>query len=412
MSAATACILIITNGPLCRNPRVLKEATTLGEAGHRVTVLTVRNHAASEPQDIALLGQAPFSREVVEMRPGAGAGAFRLRLQQRLARAAARRFGCQTPHALGPAGTLLRRAHRHRADLTIVHNEVAHWVGTRLLSAGRRVAADIEDWHSEDLLPADRSARPIPLLQQTERLLLHRAAYVSTTSEALASALHARYGGRRPDVITNSFPLPAVAAPSAPPVSLPRFFWFSQTTGPGRGLEEFLAAWGQTSRPSQLVLLGEVRPAYAAHLLASLPESLRSRITFRPLVPPSDLPAVIAEHDIGLALEQSSIPNRHLTITNKILQYLGAGLAIVATPTAGQQEVLAPAPDAGLLLELDNPVRAAEALDAFLADPVALLTRRQAARHLAEQRYCWALEAPRLRALVERALSAASSSPR
>lgn len=402
-------ILIVTNGPLCRNPRVLKEATTLGEAGHRVSVLTVRNHAPSEPQDLALLAAAPFSRVVLEMRAGAGAGSFRLRLQQRLARAAAQRFGWQSPHALGPAGALLALARRHHADLTIVHNEVAHWVGCRLLATGRRVAADFEDWHSEDLLPQDRRARPLRLLQENERHLLHHAVYVSTTSHSLSAALHRRYSGRRADVITNSFSLPDLSPFSSRPAVPPRFFWFSQTTGPGRGLEDFLGAWALTRQASELVLLGEIRADYATELLARLPEAMRRRVTFRPLIPPAELPAVIAGHDIGLALEQSSIPNRHLTITNKILQYLGAGLAVVATPTEGQREVLANGPDAGVLIDFGNPTAAATALDSLLADPAALQARRRSARLLAERCYCWEREASRILALVEGALPAASS---
>src|SRR5690606_12231108 len=107
------------------------------------------------------------------------------RARVRLARDLASRGGPATIHALGPAAALLRAARARPADLTIVHNEIAHWAGLRLLDAGRRVAADIEDWHSEDLLPADRVGRPLDLLRRTERDLLHRAAYVTTTSESL-----------------------------------------------------------------------------------------------------------------------------------------------------------------------------------------------------------------------------------
>ena len=34
-------ILILTASHLCRNPRVVKEATTLGAAGYEVTVMSV-----------------------------------------------------------------------------------------------------------------------------------------------------------------------------------------------------------------------------------------------------------------------------------------------------------------------------------------------------------------------------------
>jgi glycosyltransferase involved in cell wall biosynthesis len=405
----SARILIVSNGALCRNPRVVKEASALAHAGYRVTVLTVRNHAASEGTDRMIMQTARFERITVDMLPGFGTGTARVafrRLRLRLARDAAVRMGWTSIHALGPASSLLDAARRVPADLTIVHNEISHWAGTRLLAAGRCVAADIEDWHSEDLLPQDRRGRPLGRLRRTERTLLHGAAYTTTTSLALATALHQRYGGRMPHVLTNSFPLQADPHPGAPG-SPPSFLWFSQTLGPGRGLQSFVAAWILTKQPSRLVLVGEAHAVYRARLLAGLPAEFSARVTVLPLVAPAALPTLIAEHDIGLALELTTIPNRDLTITNKILQYLNAGLAVVATPTQGQREVLSGAPIAGLLARLDDPAQLATELDALLGDRVMLAARQRAARHLAASRYCWEREAPRLLGFVHDALSAA-----
>jgi glycosyltransferase involved in cell wall biosynthesis len=108
---------------------------------------------------------------------------------------------------------------------------------------------------------------------------------------------------------------------------------------------------------------------------------------------------------VGLALEQPFIVNRNLTVTNKILQYLNAGLAIVASDTAGQREVLARQPEAGVIVELHETTRFAETLDSLLADRTALSRRQAAARKLAEDAYCWEREAPRLLALVARVLA-------
>jgi glycosyltransferase involved in cell wall biosynthesis len=212
-----------------------------------------------------------------------------------------------------------------------------------------------------------------------------------------------RYGGARPQVITNAFPLqlPPAHSKSERPTS---FFWFSQTLGPGRGLEPFLTAWSIARRPSQLVLLGEDRCEFRRTLIAQLPTSHRARVEFQPLVAPHDLPAEIARHDVGLALEDKTIRNRDLTITNKILQYLNAGLAIVATGTAGHQEVLAHSPDAGVFIDLSDPVATANVLDGLLADLASLESRQRSARRLAEQVYSWEIESPKLLRLVERAL--------
>jgi len=194
------------------------------------------------------------------------------------------------------------------------------------------------------------------------------------------------------------------------PREVPALFWFSQTLGPGRGLEQFLAAWARTRHESRVVLLGEARAGFAAQLRALVPESHRPRLEFLPLVPPADLPALIARHDIGLALEQPFIVNRDLTITNKILQYLNAGLAVVASDTAGQREVLAHEPGAGLIVKTDDTAAFAAALDGLVADRGQLAARQRAARRLAETTYCWEREAPRLLALVAGSLGIKSGS--
>lgn len=273
-----------------------------------------------------------------------------------------------------------------------------------MLRRGRRVAADFEDWHSEDLLPAARRGRPIGLLRELERTLLLRAAYTSTTSHALSDALAHRHAARPPQVLTNSFPLQSDPH-AGPPGEPPAFFWFSQTLGPGRGLEAFCDAWGRTTQASRLVLLGQPSPGFAEELLSRLPPAFAARVTLLPLVDPRELPTLIARHDIGLALEQSWITNRDLTITNKILQYLNAGLALAATPTSGQREVLAHAPGAGCLIDPESPATTAATLDEFIRDRSRLAAAQASARAAAERTYCWEHEAPRLVAIVAGALA-------
>ena len=227
----------------------------------------------------------------------------------------------------------------------------------------------------------------------------------------LARALQAKYGGRCPAVISNCFPLQP--DPHRGPVGQPpAFFWFSQTLGPGRGLELFLSAWRQTRQPSRLSLLGQPSPGFDRLLLSHLPAACHPLVSFLPPVLPADLPATIARHDVGLALEQSSIVNRDLAVTNKILQYLNAGLAIAASDTSGQREVLAQRPDAGFLLNLSDPGDTANRLDQLLSDRPELSRRQHAARRLAEEVYCWEKEAPRLLSLVAEALQTRPASLR
>ena len=404
---ASARILVLTTSPLCRNPRVLKEAITLGTAGFDVTVATVANTFRFETYDDEIMRTAPFRKVTVDHLGRDGRGrrrALASRLGTWLARRAVR-FGLQPAQALGPVRALARIARAVPSDLAIAHTETALVIALRLAKLGRRVAADFEDWHSCDLLPEARRGRPLRLIRRVESELMRRSAYVSTTSHAMAEALQAAFGGARPIVITNSFPLQADPA-RGPRPGPPAFFWFSQTVGPGRGLEAFIAAWGQTRRPSRLCLLGDIDPRYGQHLAAMAPPERRSRLQFLPVASPAELPSIIARHDIGLALEPNAPANKNYTISNKLLQYFNAGLAVLASDTAGQREVFARAPESGIILRLDDPAALGRALDEFLSDPARLARMGAAARRAAEEIYCWEREAPGLITAVENALAA------
>jgi glycosyltransferase involved in cell wall biosynthesis len=222
----------------------------------------------------------------------------------------------------------------------------------------------------------------------------------------MASALVEAYGCPRPVVLRNTFPLQPQSRVDRPAGHAPpAFIWFSQTVGPGRGLELFLSAWAQTRQPSRIHLLGDVRPAYRDHLLARLPEPRRADVSFIPLVTPDELPAKLAEFDIGLALEPHWPRNRDVTISNKIFQYMNAGLAVISTDTAGQSEVMLAAPDCGLLIQAHETTRLAAQLDELLGNRERLRACQFAARSAAVTQFNWSHAAPRLLAAVDRALA-------
>ncbi|HND62626.1 MAG TPA: glycosyltransferase [Opitutaceae bacterium] len=404
----TGRIAILSASHLCRNPRVVKEATSLGAAGHDVTVLTVSSHERFERMDQELMRGRPFQRKVVDHTADTLAARARGFIQRGStwgARLLCRSLRFETAAALGPASALLRLARAEPADLFICHTEIPTWAARYLIRDGRRVAVDVEDWYSQDLLFADRANRPLRLLERAERFALQHAAYVSTTSDSMAEALAEAYGGPRPLTLRNTFPLQERHRLDRPPaVGAPSFIWFSQTIGPGRGLELFLAAWSRMRHRSQVCLLGDERPGYREQLLARVPAERRGDVRFLALVTPDELPNLLAEHDIGLALEPHWPRNRDLTISNKIFQYLNAGLAVVATDTLGQAEVMRAAPNVGLLIAGHETTQVTAQLDELVGDPARLRSTQAHARGAAQTAFAWEHDAPRLLAAVERAL--------
>jgi glycosyltransferase involved in cell wall biosynthesis len=84
-----------------------------------------------------------------------------------------------------------------------------------------------------------------------------------------------------------------------------------------------------------------------------------------------------------------------LTISNKLFQYLQAGLAVVATDTAGQREALLGS-RAARLVPPDDPLAIAEALEDWLIHPGKLNDAKAAALRLFQQQFCWDRQAEKL----------------
>lgn len=256
------------------------------------------------------------------------------------------------------ASELLKQALSENPNIVIVHSEVSLVVGEKLLQKGIPVSVDMEDWFSEDLLPVARKARPILMLKKLEKNLLCHGLHSSCTSEAMADALASAYGCRRPQVIRNVFPVkdrekidgkwkdrpwmvkwlstndPKIEKPKNAPISI---HWFSQTIGPGRGLEHLFQALQGVKGSWELHIRGNLK-GYEHWLEQSCPTDVKERLRVHEQVQNEELLSRIAEHDIGYAGEPKTPPNKNLTISNKLFQYLQGGLAVIASDTAGQTE--------------------------------------------------------------------------
>jgi glycosyltransferase involved in cell wall biosynthesis len=295
------------------------------------------------------------------------------------------------------------------ADLYIGHEEVGTWVVRQLLDEGARVGADFEDWHTRDLLPEDRTGRPVGLLEDVERTLLRHAEHVTTTSEALAQAMASTYDALPPTVLYNAFlwsdreSLDKIRRDrdGSGRISL---HWVSQTIGPGRGLEILCRALQDVDTSLQVHLRGECRPNYREHLDALFPDENGHSLYLHDLVSPDELLGRIAEHDVGLALEQYEPESRNRTITNKILHYLLGGLAVAATDTAGQREVAEKADGAVRLCSPDSADGLAQQIRGFVRSEEELKRAQSDALRGAQKTFCWEQQALRLVASVEKAL--------
>ncbi|MFK0734712.1 MAG: glycosyltransferase [Gloeotrichia echinulata GP01] len=389
-------ILILIGAHLCTAPRPQKEAEALANAGHDVTVRGFWFEPELVKRDRLLMANKKWQfAPIIDFQPNQKFNNWAIRLQGRLAREKFQRFGIFSPDLLGyGAKAMLKVARKTRADLTIVHSEAGLWVGNQLLDEGYKVGVDFEDWFSEDLLPLARVSRPITQLKLLESRLAQECNYCLTTSQSLAEALAKAYHARQPTVIYNVFPWSErlqidQQKRDRQNLNLPSVHWFSQTIGPGRGLETLFQALPYIKIPLEIHLRGNYPESSRQWLEPLVPDEWRDRLFVHPTVPNGELLSRIAEHDIGLALEYNDIPSRNLTVTNKLFQYLQAGLAIIATDTAGQREILSQYPAIGHLIPSNDPVALAQALKNLLCESEKLPAAQAASLQAAKEQFCW-----------------------
>ncbi|MDC0358889.1 glycosyltransferase, partial [Oligoflexia bacterium] len=396
-------VLILIGAHLCTAPRPQKEADALVGLGHDVTVGGLWFDGGLIQKDKLLLKDKPWSfKPIVDFSPCHTVTNFSMRVKKRLARERFKAFNHFTPELLGyGARAILKFALKTKADLTIVHSESGLWVGCQLLERGYKVGVDFEDWFSEDLLSSAREGRPVDKIKGLEKRLASTCRYCLTTSDVLAGALAKAYDAPKPTVVYNTFPWSEREQLDGKvcdrkDLTLPSIHWFSQTIGTGRGLETFYKALSHVDAPAEVHLRGSYPESARKALEPLLPSKWKRRLFIHGLVPNGELLSRIAEHDIGLALERTDIVSRDLSVTNKLFQYMQGGLALVATATAGQREVLSIFGAEDNMIPCDNPVALAEVLNRLLKDANQLASAKQASLKAAEETYCWEQQAPAL----------------
>lgn len=394
-------ICIITHTHLSRNPRVLKEALALAEAGYEVHLLNSIYSKVLAAADLALLNGASIHIEHIADLSENNFRSFFHRAVKKTGNLLIKYFNWETCYALGYAPKLyIQKSKKIKADLYICHQELPLYIGTKLLKAGLNVAFDIEDWHAEDLLKEAVSSRPVKLLRKLEAFALKNGKYCTTTSEVLAKQLAIRYHVQQPKVIYNSFQVDQQILKREKEIKFPiKLIWFSLNIGKGRGLEEFIKIINRLRVAVEFHLIGEIEPAYRQEIQKLIDR--RFNAFFHPPVPTAQMEQTLSKFDVGLAIELHQPKNREFTITNKFFQYVQSGLPIIATNTSGQQEIFKKF-NPGILIDFDKPDDIA--LEKWLNNLEAINTAKTNSQEMAYA-YDWKIQKTKLLNLVKYALS-------
>jgi glycosyltransferase involved in cell wall biosynthesis len=391
-------ICLVSSSHPCSNPRLIKEADALHEAGFSVHAVLTRYLPALDGLDREVFAHAGWTHSVVDItRP-------LTRLRHKFLQTFARRrlAGAVSPSAglaalaHAPLGRdLAHTASQVPADLYLGH-VLAALPAVVAVAERRRVKAgfDAEDFHTEELPATPENAIELKARRVLEQALLPRCAHLTAASPLIAEAYRTRYGLTAVPVL-NVFPrrlAPAAGTKPVAPDQRPTLYWFSQTIGPERGLEALIDLLAHLRTVCDVHLRGLPAPGFPEALRRRAQAAgWRGRLEFYPLAPPDEMARLAAGHTLGLSLEQTTPRNRDLCLTNKIFTYLLAGVPVLLTPTQAQSRLAAELGAAAMCLDFTEPA-AATRLDDFLASDAARAAAAAQAGLLGRTRYNWDIE--------------------
>ena len=359
-------ITIVTGQHLTANPRVWKEANTLASHGYFVTIYTTwyNQLLISEDKKLILRPVNYFPSFSLIYSWSNFLLVFSAKGIKKLANYFFIFFNISSIYQ----EVYLPRVQLNRilaipADLFICHQEAGLLLGVQLLKKGKKVAFDFEDWYAEESFNKFRS---VDLFRVNEQYALSYAAYITCPSKAMSKALKDYYKlDRQVSVIFNSFPLENIINNNKK-IYPDSMVWFSQTIGPGRGIEAFLIALNEFTTPVEIHLIGNCSKHFLNHLI-EISSKTPHKLFHYPLCKHNQLMLLLQKFSIGLVLEQDYPLNRKYTITNKVLTYLQLNMHVLATLTSGNLELKDRFEDRITFVDLHNPTDVKAKLSNLLA---------------------------------------------
>jgi glycosyltransferase involved in cell wall biosynthesis len=231
-----------------------------------------------------------------------------------------------------------------------------------------------------------------------EAWMVRHSDVVITTNQSRAGELQRRYGKREivvlsnvPDRVDTVQPID----PGFPPGA--RVLLYQGGIYMGRAFKETIEAL-VALEDFHLVILGFGR----AHDIAQLRDHARlkgvaDRVTFLPARPFAELVQTAAGALVGIVPIRATTPGEYMGDTNKLHEYLMAGLPVAASDLPEMRRVLNEGdPHVGALFDPSSPASIAAAVRQLVANPADYAARRREARRLALEKFNWQVEEVKL----------------
>ncbi len=350
--------------------RVLKEAQTLQRAGYQVCVFALHTPGITEARErlaegieIIRIARSPFWKWRKASRNnnptnGSSSPVKTLSIKHQLLRVLTRAW----THFC-----LMIQMLRYRAD--VVHAHDVNTLPTAWLAAKFGKSHLVYDAHEISTSREGYSGfrRVVGLV---ESKLMPKADGCITTTDARAKFFARAYHVKRPTVLQNRpRSLPHITSDrirrelnlnSSWPVIL-----YQGGLQQGRGLEKLINTVPLVPN-AYFVFIGGGRLSQPLAQMA-IEKNLQGRVYFIPTVSLTELPSYTASADIGVQPIENTCLNHYTTDSNKLFEYLTAGLPVVATDFPEIRKIVR-GNDVGLLVPHNDTLALANALNELVSD--------------------------------------------
>lgn len=378
------CAAVVSHLPF--DARVWKEARTLAGAGYRV----------------ALIG-ARYDIERVQRRTEDGVDVVEIPFGMREARVSRRRRGRTLVRLWWEVlRTPARCYHAHN-----IHTGPVAWLAARLRRA--TLVYDAHELYGEvwDVSPLQQGRLNALASLLAEKFMVHRSAAVVTTNQSRVNALLERHGNAEIEVLANVPARVEQVVPLDPgfPTVGTVLLYQGGVYARSRAFAETLRALALLD-DTALVVIGFGRTEDLDLVRQWAGEAgVADRVRILPPRPFDDLVQTAAAATVGLVPIRADNMNHYFGDTNKLFEYLMAGLPVVASDLPEIRRVVTSgSPPVGELFEPSRPESIADAVRRVVADPEQYAARRRQARALALERFNWQVEGERLLGLYSKLL--------
>lgn len=337
-------VCVCTSYPADAEPRAPRHASALANLSPDIEVIFI---------DCAPIGQPSRKLTMIEEQPNLtwrthfyqhrNGTLWRLifhRLRKIMGQWVFRVFGTQWPCALSSNVIGLESMLDETvADVYLAHNidtllPVAHVAEKR----GLKLIFDCMEFYSD--MGDAQSALDRRIIRAIEAKCLPRCALVLASSDQVADEYARIYNIPRPTPLYNVPPVEhSLESTRGKQFQL---YWRNSVIGIGqRGLEEALMALRLLPNDITLHLQGKLPDDGRSVLSTRIDElGITDRVVIHPPYLPEDAVKVASKHTVGLCLERAVNRNHDLTVSNKIFDYMMAGLAVVASDLPGLSSVI------------------------------------------------------------------------